>query len=317
MTRLHLPYDESVNERVNEESVIYQNPLLYLKVWEVQFNESHAQPRTHRPWHYHKEVEFLAVTSGRLGVQTRDDYHLLNVGDVLLVGSSQLHRTHKAVEDPVHFTVLQVDLLQHFDQSSMPYVHSFSELTHPLEKLNYIYRENPDVQRTTFDLIQEIYEESQEKRRGYELAVSAAIRKLMWLLLRHDTRGILPEAETSDLLRLRPVLDYIEENLHLPITVKEVCRLMNFSYHYFIRYFRKATGWNFVEYVNYKRIKKAERLLLTSELDVTEIAFRCGFSSMSQFYKQFKRYNVYSPGKLKQKMGVHNPSANTAAHTAI
>ncbi|WP_248924636.1 helix-turn-helix domain-containing protein [Paenibacillus hamazuiensis] len=287
---------------IREEIVNYENPLLYLKVWEIQSEGASFGIPARWPWHYHREVEFLAVTEGKLGFQTKREYGTLEAGDLVLFGSSQLHRVHKAHPSTLKFVVFQVDLLQHFDPGSMPYMNCFSELTEPLSRLNYIFREQPAVRSEAFSLIMDIHRETQRKELGYELAVGAAIKRLLLLLLRSDTRGLLRESRDRDLVRLRPAIDYIENRLHEKITVEDICRLLNISYHYFIRHFHQVMGISFVEYVNYKRIKKAERLLLTRDLNVSEIGLEVGIPSMGQFYKLFKRHNRCSPSEFRRRM---------------
>jgi AraC-like DNA-binding protein/mannose-6-phosphate isomerase-like protein (cupin superfamily) len=287
---------------IREEIVNYQNPLLFLKIWEIQSNGQTFGIPENWPWHYHKEIEFLAVTEGRIGFQTKHEYDTLDCGNLVLFGSSQLHRVHKAHASPLKFIVFQVDLLQHFEPSSMPYLHCFSELTQPLGNLNYIFREQPAVRNEAFALVLEIYKETQQQERGYELAISSAVKRLLLLLLRHDTRGLLPVSRENDTSRLRPAIDYIDRHLHERIAVEDVCRLLNLSYHYFIRHFHHTMGISFIDFVNYKRVKKAERLLLTRDMNVSEIGFEVGIPSMGQFYKLFKRHNRCSPKEFRRRM---------------
>ncbi len=188
---------EAMNIDAINEEVVYQNPLLFLKIWEIQVGSPYFGIPETWPWHYHKEVEFLAVTEGHLGIQTKHDYYLLGPGDVLLLGSSQLHRTHKNSSEGLRYVVFQVDLSQHFDQSTMPYLHCFSELTQPLGTLNYIFRENAAARQEAFALITDIFGESQTRQRGYEMAISSAIKRLMLLMMRSDTRGVLRGSNES------------------------------------------------------------------------------------------------------------------------
>ncbi|WP_159888472.1 helix-turn-helix domain-containing protein [Paenibacillus puerhi] len=317
---------------VEIEDVVYQNPLLFLKIWEIRSDpppgaessggtpeapsaESSAAASTEAAskkaapwlWHFHKEVEFLLITDGRLGVQTKYEHTILGPGDVMVLGSSQLHRTHSASPgELLRYIVFQVDLSRHFDQSTLPYLNSFSELTEPLSKLNYMFAEQPLVKEAAGSLIMTIYREAQERRLGYELAVSAGIRQLLLLLLRSDTRGLLDAVEDADLTRLRPALDYVDRHLSEKITVEDVCQLLHLSYHYFIKLFRRVIGLSFIDYVNYKRVKAAERLLLTQNLSITEVGDCVGIPNMAQFYKLFKRHNHCSPKVFKQRMqGVH------------
>ncbi|MCZ8516268.1 AraC family transcriptional regulator [Paenibacillus filicis] len=293
---------DAMAEAVTEEEVVYQNPLLFLKVWEIHSKQADCGHPEQWPWHYHKEVEFLAIRRGSMRLQTKHEYCSLQAGDVVVLGSSQLHRTSKEHPSELQYVVFQVDLVQHFDQSTMPYLHCFSELTRPLGELNYIFRENEEARREAFALIMDIFEESQTRGRGYELAISAAIKRLLLLLLRCDTRGVLSGAGEAELTRLRPALDYVDRNLGEKIAVEEACRLLNLSYHYFIKYFKKVMGLSFVDYVNYKRVKKAERLLLTRDISIMEVGFEVGIPNMAQFYKLFKRYNQCSPKEFKRRM---------------
>ncbi|CAI6087456.1 helix-turn-helix domain-containing protein [Cohnella sp. JJ-181] len=292
-----------LQEPVREEIVVYGHPLLHMKIWEIGMDPpSPAGGEAYGPWHHHKEVELLAMVEGAMGMQTQDGYLSLGPGDVALLGVSQLHRTHRAGPAPVRFIVLQVDLGRHLEGAALPYLYGLSEGAAPLGRLNELFRDKPEVRRETYALVSHMYEEYSGRERGYELAIGSAIQRLLWLFVRYDEGGLLPAAAERDLLRLRPALDYVDSHLQERITVEEVSRLLNFSYHYFIRYFRSAMGCSFVDYVNRKRIKAAERLLLTRDLSIAEAALEAGVPSIAQFYKLFKRFNRCSPKEFVSRM---------------
>jgi AraC-like DNA-binding protein/mannose-6-phosphate isomerase-like protein (cupin superfamily) len=287
---------------VHNELVNYQNPLLRLRIWQIT---NTSVPVSNPPlfrWHYHKEVEFLAIMEGSMNVQMKHDTRLLQAGDVHVIGSSQLHRTKKEHPSQLNYIVCQFDLAQHFDESTMPYLPYFSEVRRPLGDLNYIFREDPIVRLQAYELLLDIYQETQTKQKGYELAISASIRRLMLLLLRYDTQGLLHGSEREDLIRMQPALDYVDRHIAEKIAIEQACAILNLSYHYFIKYFKKVMGLSFVDYVNYKRIKKAERLLLTRDITIVEVGEAVGIPNMAQFYKLFKRHNQCSPKEFKLRM---------------
>ncbi|MBB3113580.1 AraC-like DNA-binding protein [Paenibacillus phyllosphaerae] len=252
-------------------------------------------------WHYHRELELLLVTDGVLDVYIDDDCIRLEAGDVAIIGAKQLHRD-RSLGVPMHYIVLQFDLEQFFDHSSMPYMRFFAETKNPLSQANYIFRENAKAKEEAADCIRAILHEVTTKQTGYELAVSMLIKKLLLLLIRSDSKKVLAESEDFDRARLRSVLDYVEAHLNDRIQVEEVCKLANMSYYYFVKFFKKAIGLSFTEYVNYRKIKWAERILLTKDMSVSEVGDRIGMPNMAHFYKMFKKYNDCSPKQFQKKM---------------
>ncbi|MCC3373944.1 AraC family transcriptional regulator [Cohnella sp. REN36] len=301
MTRQQTAIADTHADAVNEE-VVYQHPLLFHKIWELASDAPDCGHGEIWNWHYHKEVEFLAIVTGHLTVQTMQGLRTLGPGDVMVLGASRPHRTHKATPEPLQYIVFQVDLPRHFDQSMMPYLNLFSELTQPLDRLNYIFDEQPEARRVAYSLVLDIFEESQREAPGYEMAIGASIKRLLLLLLRSDSRKTLQAGEGSAISRFRPVLDYVDQHLGEKISVDDVRALLNMSYHHFIKTFKRTMGIPFVDYVNYNRIKKAERLLLTTELSIMEISFEVGIWNMAQFYKLFKRHNQRSPKEFRERM---------------
>lgn len=280
------------------EEVIYQNPFLCMRIWRIQDVRSNNRC----PWHYHKEVEFLLVEQGELTVQIADDEFVVGAGDVVLFGSREPHATRVTSNGPVQYIVLQLDLQQHLDQSTVSNMKVFSEVVRPLSKLNYIFRENPQAKERIILDIQEIHEEMERKEAGYELAVSARIKNMLLVLLRSDKRNQLHDYDDPLIERISPALAFIERHLSDKITIEDMTRQVNLSYYYFVKVFKKAVGMSFTDYVNFKRIKRAEQLLLTENLSMMEVADRVGISNLGHFYEMFKRINGCSPKQFQNRL---------------
>jgi YesN/AraC family two-component response regulator len=278
------------------EHIKYENPLLSLKIWQSK--------RTHNfigEWHHHKEHEFLCVLEGKLEIHLENEIKTLLPGDVILIGSDQVHRDRFFRTIHTEYIVMQTDLTQFFEVGVMPYLFALSETKNPLSILNYIFETNPTAKEITFNAITEIYKESHAKQLGYELAVAMWIKQIMVTLIRNDNLHKLDLQANDQLLRLRPVLEYIDENLDESLLVERSSQLVNMSYYYFVKFFKKTIGVSFTEFVQMKRIKKAEMLLLTSDLSIIEIGEMIGMQNMSHFYKMFKRLNGHSPNDFRKK----------------
>ncbi len=90
--------------------------------------------------------------------------------------------------------------------------------------------------------------------------------------------------------RLTQVCAYVRENFFRPLTVKEMAGVANMSPHSFSRYFSRSTGSGFVDYVNQVRTNKACYLLRETSHQINDIAFECGFATVSNFNKQFRKH---------------------------
>jgi len=281
------------------EEVVYQNPFLCMRIWQIR---DERQRETQCDWHYHKEVEFLLIQEGELSVQLPEEEFSLRAGDLAVFGSKEPHTTRPSDDKTLCYIVFQLDLKKHLDQSTVSNMRYFSEVLRPLSKLNYIFREHQNVRMDAARLIIDIHEEMQRKETGYELAVSAKIKELLLILLRHDSKKMLHYHDDPLIERIIPALEYIDRHLAEKISIEDMTRQVNISYYYFVKLFKKALGMSFTDYVNFKRIKRAEQLLLTEDLSIMEIADRVGIANLGHFYEMFKRFNHCSPKQFKYKL---------------
>lgn len=98
------------------------------------------------------------------------------------------------------------------------------------------------------------------------------------------------------------VIIYIKDNLQSDLSLQTMADYANFSPIYFHNYFKKSTGKTLHKYIEDERIKKAARLLLTTDWTLTRISEECGFSSQSYFNYAFKRSMNLTPREYAKKM---------------
>jgi AraC-like DNA-binding protein len=95
--------------------------------------------------------------------------------------------------------------------------------------------------------------------------------------------------------RMSDVYTYIRENYFKVISLSKVAKIAKMSPFAFSRYFKKYCGAGFVEYLNRVRTNKACYLLRETDYQVHDIASECGFASISNFNKQFRKTEGISP----------------------
>lgn len=99
--------------------------------------------------------------------------------------------------------------------------------------------------------------------------------------------------------RLRPVLRFIEKNLHQRTSTRQLATMLSMSEKYFILYFRQALGITPGKYMHRLRLRQAKQLLLQEHLTVKQTAERLGYSDPYTFSKAFKAWYKVSPGELR------------------
>ncbi|UUZ84206.1 AraC family transcriptional regulator [Paenibacillus sp. P26] len=95
-------------------------------------------------------------------------------------------------------------------------------------------------------------------------------------------------------------VEYIHEHYTSDIDLDTMATIALQSRFHFVRSFKAAVGMTPYQYVLQLRIEEAKRLLTHTDMTVTEISFRLGFSSTSQFYRQFSRSAGVTPERYRK-----------------
>jgi AraC-like DNA-binding protein len=88
------------------------------------------------------------------------------------------------------------------------------------------------------------------------------------------------------------------KNKGLP-TVRYCAEKLNLSPNYFSDLLKSETGKNTQEHIHYHLLEKAKTLLLSSDKNISEIAFELGFEYPQNFSKLFKQKVGITPGEFR------------------
>lgn len=96
---------------------------------------------------------------------------------------------------------------------------------------------------------------------------------------------------------------YICKNYSRKITIPELASLAAVSPQYLCSLFKKIMGKSIVDYINAYRIDRAKRLLLYTNLNITEIAIETGFCNSQYFNRIFIKLEKLTPGQFRKGKG--------------
>jgi AraC-like DNA-binding protein len=246
--------------------------------------------------HTHDEYNIIFCLDGGFEFSVRDVRETLEAGDVLVVNpgdvhhgkygqrSSEstgltLHLPERQMKEIIHGMRLPIDL----DRSNVWFfgkVHDFSLLA----------------------LSEELLDELETHRSGYEMVAQALILELMVHLLRHCLQPTV-EMPGRVLARQLPswqmvrALEYMNANGKSSFSLLKLCSNVGTSATRFINLFKNSApnGMSPHAFYNHLIAHKAKRLLCDPHFSVKEISYQLGFQNESHFCKLFRSCTGMTP----------------------
>lgn len=127
------------------------------------------------------------------------------------------------------------------------------------------------------------------------------LRGAILMLFSRFMREAMPHVWTSD-ERMRRVLDHIHSHLAENFDIEELANVACITKPYFIRLFKREFGTSPLQYVNGKRVERAQLLLYTTDMPVKEVAYALGFSDHSYFIRMFRKLTGITPQDYRERM---------------
>ena len=256
------------------------------------------------PIHCHDimELNFVENAAGARRV-VGDSSEVIGDCDLVLITSSDLEHVweqHECKSDDIHEVTVQFYI--HFEDEHTP------------------FRTNP---------YKSIYQMMMRAKRGLAFRMSAIMTiyprlvKLATIddkfLMAHELIYILHELSkfddayelssstfakvdvSSESRRVLKVKDFINTHINDELRLEQLANLVSMTPTAFSRFFKLRTGKTLSEYIVDIRLGHAARLLLDTSDSVSEICWDCGFNTLSNFNRLFRKRKGCSPTEFREK----------------
>ena len=249
--------------------------------------------------HWHDCFEMLYMLEGHAEQWVNGHRFTMGSGDILLLHSGDIHATLCPAGEHTRIFVLK------FMPSVLDARYTRTAYT-PIHLAGFINRNSGagPLDECHCDalipLLQEIRRENDAQQPGCDFYIKSCILRLVGYLVRHDIIRTLsydhvePAAEN-----LGRIIQYMEEHYADDITLEDIAGMAHMNYSYASRYFKKLTGRNFKQYLDYIRVTEATIRLLGGAT-VTETAGLCGFSCPQALDRTFRRIMGCPPTAFKR-----------------
>ncbi|MCX8472500.1 MAG: AraC family transcriptional regulator [Sediminibacterium sp.] len=251
-------------------------------------------------WHYHPEYELTYIQNGYGKRLVGDSYENFKAGDLVLLGPHLPHTwiTEKGKKETCRAIVIQFTRAFVEQLFLFPEMNSFEKLFAKTDRgLQFKTAENDDcvlllqqmIKRNNisrFSLLLQLLELLMNKK-------STSIASAKYKLLKGN----------EDQLRINKVFQYVQKEFKEGVSLNQAAGIIHLSESAFCKFFKKASGKTFSDYTNEIRIAYSCQLLLETDKPINEIAYECGFESLTYFNRIFLRKKKMKPRIYRKMQG--------------
>lgn len=261
--------------------------------------------------HTHNYIEVIYIVSGKAIHEIDGKKYQVKSGDLFIINMNTPHVFYLDENSPEPFSAYDLMFTpEFFDESLVGYK--------ALESLNKSYvfyslfNENRGIvpfysisgrDVASFgELFNKIYLEHRKQEKGYAEIIRAYLIEIIITIFRMDSEKTEISKKEKNSSVVNYIIDYIKSNYGMRISVNKLSKEVFLHPDYLGRIFRAATGMSIGTMIQKIRIESACHLLSTTNLNVADIAQKCGFEDTKFFYTIFKKRMGVLPGEYRKNI---------------
>ncbi len=236
--------------------------------------------------HYHNHYEIYYLKKGNVRYFINEHVYDVKEGDIVLIPPHAIHKTASLM-----------------DEGAERFLISFTNkfIVYPKNDkifscFNSYYFKNSQIG----EIVEKVANEFFNRDYYSDEMIAGYIREMLVKLNRMAEGKTHHEISWKNSV-MQDSVHYICENYDKELSLSSIAEKFALSESHFSRQFKVYTGFGVAEYISIVRIKNAEKLLVTTNLPITEIAQNCGFNSSSYFTAVFKKMRGKTPAEIRKK----------------
>mgnify|MGYP000182449478 FL=1 len=262
----------------------------------------HGFPTELDRWHFHDEYELHLITQTTGKAFVGDWIGPFSPGHLVLCGP-RLPHNWVSIDTPAG-GVSERDFVIQFDHA--PIAASAAHLPELADLLPLLERSKHGIE--FFGLGDAALEHWYRVKAGKGTARIAAFFDFLALLVSCSDYRLLSNVQLQGAANDEPGMDMINEivnritdNLTEPLSIAEAAAQLGMPETRFSRFFRKATGNSYTDFVNRIRIHRACHLLMETEKLVADICYEVGFNNVANFNRRFLEAKGMTPSEFRRQ----------------
>jgi AraC-like DNA-binding protein len=263
------------------------------------------------PWHFHPEYELTYILSSQGVRYTGNSFENFEKDDLVLLGPNLPHcwkntgpQIHKAGAIVVHW---DKNLLgnEWIEKCEFQNIRKLFELSGKGLRFDADFARAMKPKLEAFLDLTSFHKLISLLEILNDLALTAKVNSLCDSTF-HE------QLKFDDHERINTIHQFVRSKYAEKITLNNIADHVHMGPESFSRFFSKIMNKPFFSFLNEYRVNAACKLLIESDLQVTQISYACGFESLPFFYRQFKKYKGNSPNQYRmayQKISFSLPNS--------
>ncbi|MDD5688593.1 MAG: AraC family transcriptional regulator [Elusimicrobia bacterium] len=255
-----------------------------------------------KDYHFHPfATEFHYIHSGNGYYFIKDKSYIFKKKSLVIIHGRDIH-TYIKGENPSRITKTTLYFVKSLFKDSLslqPFIKSILSCNENFP--HHICFSEKEANNMEL-ILHMIEEEWKRKEKNFREAIKSLLITFFVLIERsmsNNKKNISSNEEHNPVID--EVLDYINKHFKERITLAGLSKHAGYSPYHISHLFKKFTGLNFMEFIDNKRIIEAKRILETdNNKKVISIAYEVGFSNLSTFNLNFKRFTGTNPSQYRK-----------------
>lgn len=264
--------------------------------------KNYKVPRFDGLFHFHPEFELTYIHKGSGRSLVGDRMVTFNSGDLFFLGPNLPHSWESSHQFNQPSQSLVIQLNSSLWKGAWLQGEELDEMTQLFKKslrgLKFTGDDNSIIAEKMFQV-------SKGMKPMKSVVEILSIFEMLGRSSSHEyitSPAYLPNYREHDYLKINRIYNFVHSNFNREISLTEVASLVHMTNQGFCRYFKKMTRRTFFVYLNEYRTGYACKLLSEGQLNITEVGYRSGFQSISNFNKQFKSVVGCSPSEYMKRL---------------
>lgn len=281
-----------------EEKRQHSTTLIPYSYYECRLPELYANV----PMHWHSEFEINHIHRGMGEFICGSRKFTASEGDILILPPNMLHTAYPCKDNILIYNAFVFSsILLGSNSSDRCTVECIRPIINGNVQVNVHIPLGSENYAEIKAMTDRIFFCVQENSPRTDLLLKGELMRLFWFLENSGYIIFRQNAGTGYNEIIRPVLEYMAANYQNDITIKQLADLIHLSKSYFMKCFKDTVGVSAIEHLTQLRINAICEALSTTGDKIADIAFRCGYSNLSNFNRQFLKKAGCSPDEYRKR----------------